>query len=77
LPPLPCGAALVAQVADGVPGDLAHQAGCPHCQAALALVARAVVARLLTRMLPGDRDRAQRQVKGAARGVMRFLIVAA
>ena len=39
LPPLPCGAdleALVAQVADGVPGDLAHQAGCPHCQAALA-----------------------------------------
>jgi hypothetical protein len=39
LPPLPCGAdldALVAQVADGVPGDLAHQAICPHCQAALA-----------------------------------------
>jgi hypothetical protein len=38
LPPLPCGAdldALVAQVADGVPGDRAHQAGCPHCQAAL------------------------------------------
>jgi hypothetical protein len=41
LPPLPCGAdldALVAQVADGVPGDLAHQAGCPHCQAALARI---------------------------------------
>lgn len=41
LPPLPCGAdlhALVAQVADGVPGDLAHQAGCPHCQAALAQI---------------------------------------
>jgi hypothetical protein len=39
LPPLPCGTdldALVAQVADGAPGDLAHQAGCPHCQAALA-----------------------------------------
>jgi hypothetical protein len=39
LPPLPCGAdldALVAQVADGVPGDLDHQATCPHCQAALA-----------------------------------------
>ena len=39
LPPLPCGAdldALVAQIADGVPGDLAHQAGCRHCQAALA-----------------------------------------
>jgi hypothetical protein len=39
LPPLPCGAdldALVVQVADGVPGDLAHQAGCRHCQAALA-----------------------------------------
>jgi hypothetical protein len=41
LPPLPCGAdpdALVAQVADGVTGDLAHQAGCPHCQAALAQI---------------------------------------
>lgn len=40
-PPLPCGAdldALVAQVADDVPGDLAHQAGCPHCQAALAQI---------------------------------------
>ena len=40
-PPLPCGAdldALVAQAADGVPGDLAHQAGCPHCQAALAQI---------------------------------------
>ena len=39
LPPLPCGAdldALVVQVADGASGDLAHQAGCPHCQAALA-----------------------------------------
>ena len=39
LPPLPCGTdldALVAQVADGVQGDLAHQATCPHCQAALA-----------------------------------------
>ena len=39
LPPLSCGAdldALVAQVADGAPGDLEHQAGCPHCQAALA-----------------------------------------
>ena len=38
-PRLPCGTdlgALVAQVADGVPGDLAHQAGCPHCQGALA-----------------------------------------
>jgi hypothetical protein len=41
LPPLPCGAdldALVAQVADGAPGDLEHQAGCPHCQAALAQI---------------------------------------
>jgi hypothetical protein len=40
LPPLPCGAdldALVAQVADGAaPRDPGHQAGCPHCQAALA-----------------------------------------
>jgi hypothetical protein len=42
-PSLPCGAdlgALVAQVADRVPGDLAHQAGCPHCQAALAQLER-------------------------------------
>jgi hypothetical protein len=39
LPRLPCGAdldALVVQVADGVPGDLDHQAGCRHCQGALA-----------------------------------------
>jgi hypothetical protein len=39
LPPLLCGAdldALVAQVADGVSGDLVHQAGCRHCQGALA-----------------------------------------
>jgi hypothetical protein len=39
LPPLPCGTRLddlVAQVADGVKGDLAHQAGCPHCRGALA-----------------------------------------
>jgi hypothetical protein len=40
LPPLPCGGdldALVAQVADGAaPRDPGHQAGCPHCQAALA-----------------------------------------
>ena len=40
LPPLPCGAgldALVTQVADGAaPRDPDHQAGCPHCQAALA-----------------------------------------
>jgi small-conductance mechanosensitive channel len=44
---------------------------------ALAFVARVLVARLLTRVLPGDGDRAQRQVKGAARGVMWFLIVVA
>jgi hypothetical protein len=39
LSPLPCGAdldALVVQVADGVPGDQAHQAGCRWCQEALA-----------------------------------------
>jgi hypothetical protein len=39
LPPLPCGAdpdALVVQVADDLPGDRDHQAGCPFCQAALA-----------------------------------------
>jgi hypothetical protein len=39
LPPLPCGAdldALVVQVADGAaPRDPGHQAGCPHCRAAL------------------------------------------
>jgi hypothetical protein len=37
--PLPCGTdlgALIAQVADGVPGDLAHQATCPWCQPTLA-----------------------------------------
>jgi hypothetical protein len=43
LPPLPCGAdldALVAQVADGAPArDPGHQAGCAHCQAALARLA--------------------------------------
>jgi anti-sigma factor RsiW len=36
---LPCGhdmAELILQVADGIPGDLAHQATCPHCQQALA-----------------------------------------
>ena len=39
LGPLPCGTelgALVTQVADGVQGDLAHQAGCRWCQGALA-----------------------------------------
>ena len=40
LPPLPCGAdpgLLVDQVADRLaPADPGHQAGCPHCQAALA-----------------------------------------
>ncbi|MDP8978052.1 MAG: hypothetical protein M3N17_05675 [Actinomycetota bacterium] len=36
---LPCGTdvgRLVTQVADGEPGDVAHQRDCPHCQAALA-----------------------------------------
>jgi hypothetical protein len=40
---LPCGTdlgALVAQVADGVEGDRAHQAGCPWCQGALAELER-------------------------------------
>jgi small-conductance mechanosensitive channel len=44
---------------------------------ALAFVARAVVARLLGRALPGDEASTRRQVRGAARGVMWFLIVAA
>jgi small-conductance mechanosensitive channel len=43
----------------------------------LALVARAAVARLLARLLPGDQDRARRQVRSAARGVMWFLLAAA
>jgi small-conductance mechanosensitive channel len=43
----------------------------------LALVARAAVTRLLGRLLPGDEDLARRQVRGAARGVMWFLIAAA
>lgn len=36
---LPCGsevATLIVQVADGVDGDLAHQADCEHCQQVLA-----------------------------------------
>jgi len=44
---------------------------------ALAFVARAVVTRLLGRLLPGDEGRARRQVRGAARGVMWFLIAVA
>ena len=43
----------------------------------LAFVARAVAARLLARVLPGDESRSRNQVRGAARGVMWFLIVAA
>lgn len=43
----------------------------------LALVARAVVTRLLTRLLPGDDAGVRKQVKGAARGVMWFLIAVA
>ena len=43
---------------------------------ALAFVGRAVAARLLTRVLPGDEARTRKQVRGAARGVMWFLIVA-
>lgn len=37
--PLPCGhwlAELIGQVADGLEGDTAHQAGCEDCQRALA-----------------------------------------
>jgi hypothetical protein len=40
---LPCGTelgALIGQVADGVEGDLAHQAICPWCQGALAELER-------------------------------------
>jgi small-conductance mechanosensitive channel len=44
---------------------------------ALAVVARTLVARLLIRVLPGDQGRASRQVRGAARGVMWFLIAVA
>ena len=43
LGPLPCGTeldALIAQVADGVEGDRAHQATCPWCQGALAELGR-------------------------------------
>ena len=43
----------------------------------LALVARALVARLLTRLLPGDDAGVRKQVRGAARGVMWFLIAVA
>jgi small-conductance mechanosensitive channel len=44
---------------------------------ALAFVGRVVAARLLTRVLPGDEARTRKQVRGAARGVMWFLILAA
>jgi small-conductance mechanosensitive channel len=44
---------------------------------ALAIVARAVAARLLIRVLPGDQGRASRQVRSAVRGVMWFLIAVA
>jgi small-conductance mechanosensitive channel len=44
---------------------------------ALAFVARALVARMLGRLLPGDEGRARGQIRGAARGVMWFLIAAA
>jgi small-conductance mechanosensitive channel len=44
---------------------------------ALAFVARALVTRLLGRLLPGDESRARKQIRGAARGVMWFLIAAA
>ncbi len=48
---LPCGTeleALIVQVADGVEGDRAHQAGCPWCQETLAELERlwALVAEL-------------------------------
>ena len=43
----------------------------------LALVARAVVTRLLTRLIPGDDAGVRKQVRGAARGVMWFLIAVA
>ncbi|HEX3212472.1 MAG TPA: hypothetical protein VH016_07870, partial [Actinomycetota bacterium] len=44
---------------------------------ALAFVGRVVAARLLTRVLPGDEARTRKQVRGAARGVMWFLIAVA
>jgi small-conductance mechanosensitive channel len=44
---------------------------------ALAFVARSLTARLLARVLPGDEARTRNQLRGAARGVMWFLIVAA
>jgi small-conductance mechanosensitive channel len=44
---------------------------------ALAFVGRVVAARLLTRVLPSDEARTRKQVRGAARGVMWFLILAA
>jgi small-conductance mechanosensitive channel len=44
---------------------------------ALAFVARALVARLLGRLLPADDARTRRQVRSAARGVLWFLLAAA
>lgn len=40
--PLPCGTrpgTLIREVADGVEGDVDHQAGCPHCSATLVTLA--------------------------------------
>jgi small-conductance mechanosensitive channel len=44
---------------------------------ALAFLARALVARLLGRLLPADDPRTRRQVRSAARGVLWFLLAAA
>jgi hypothetical protein len=76
-PPLPCGAdldALVAQVADGAPGDQAHQAGCPHCQAALEQLAElwSLVGRLA-----GERVDAPERIDAVVLGRIRRAIFAA
>jgi hypothetical protein len=76
LPALPCGAdldALVAQVADGVPGDLAHQEGCPHCQAALAQLHELWA---LVERLAAERVEAPERIDAVAMGRIRRAIFA-
>ena len=68
LGPLPCGTPidpLVAQVADGVEGDRAHQAGCAWCQGALAELERLWT---LVAELAAERVRAPERIDAVALG---------
>jgi hypothetical protein len=77
LPPLPCGAdldAMVAQVADGAaPADPGHQAGCRHCQAALARLGELWS---LAGRLARERVEAPEQIDAVVMGRIRRAILA-